>query len=202
MHGFDHVLIAYTSCFFTLKIHTFMHLDTSSIHRVHPWYLIDLSNFKKNFWIFHNTSLIPLQSIETNFSTSYLANTSLTPRWSIETFRCQYLSIHWILKLNTSSIYRDCNFYTYSWDNLVHFMHSLLDFSLTSLDPFLPKPPKSSLQSHFLHFNFINLLVCGLNLSLFLFFMHPMHLMPLRPRFSKFWGFWKFSHVWALGLVD
>ena len=201
MHGFNHVLIAYTSCFFTLKIQIFIHLDTSSIHRVHPWYLIDLSNFKKNLCIFLDTSSTPLQSIETNFSTFYLADTSSTPRWSM-TFRCRYLSTHWILKLDTSSIYQDCNFYIYSWDNPVHFKHSLLDFSLTSIDPFWPKPPKSSLQSHFWPFNFINLLVCGLNLSLFLFFMHFMHPMHLRPRFSKFWGFWKFLHIWALGLVD
>ena len=149
MHGFDHVLIAYTSYPFTLKIHIFMHLDTSLMHRVHPWYLIDLSNVKDNLWIFLDTFSTPLQSIETNFLTFYLADTSPTPSWSIKTFSYRYLSTHWILKLDTSSINRDCDFYIYSWDNLVHFKHSFLDFYSTYLDPFWSKPPKSSLQSHF-----------------------------------------------------
>ena len=45
----------------------------------------------------------------------------LTPSWSIETFNCWYFSTYWILKLNTSSIYHDCDFYIYSWDNPDHF---------------------------------------------------------------------------------
>ena len=181
MHGFDHVLIAYTSWFFTLKIHIFMHLDTSPIHWVHPWYLIDLWNFKDNFWIFLNTFSTPLQSIENNFSTFYLADTSPTPSWSIETFSCQYRSTHWILKLNTSLIYQDCLY-----------AHGTTLFISSTLSWI-------SLWLHLIPFNFINLLVYGLNLSLFLFFMHFTH---LRPRILKFWGFLKFLHAWALGLVN
>ena len=140
---------------FTLKIYIFMHLNTSPIHWIHPWYLIDLSNFKDNFWIFLDTSLTPLQSIETIFSTFFLANTSPTPSWSIETFSYRYHSTHWILKLDTSLIYQDYNLYLYT-----RAITQFISITLTwiSLWPFLiPFDPN--------HQNQVSNLIFGLSTS-------------------------------------
>lgn len=103
-----------------------------------------------------------------------------TPLW--------YLSIHWELKLDTSSIFRDHWFYIYLKVNLVHFKLFLLEISSMSLNSSQPISLKSSLLLDFGPFSPQSSWYV-IQISLFLHF-HPFH---------AFWAlvFWIFRDFWG-----